>query len=133
MFVCNLILPRLILSNYGSAYNGMVSSITQFLNLVSLLRLGVAGAVRASLYKPLAEKNKEKTGKIVKASQLFMKRICADHVHLCLSIPPNEKVSDVVGYIKCELPVNLRLKSIYQHKYWIFCGNIGEPVVVNTH
>ena len=19
------------------------------------------------------------------------------------------------------------------HKYWIFCGNIGEPVVVNTH
>ena len=75
VFVCNLILPRLILSNYGSAYNGMVSSITQFLNLVSLLRLGVAGAVRASLYKPLAEKNKEKTSKIVKASQLFMKRI----------------------------------------------------------
>ena len=33
----------------------------------------------------------------------------------------------------CKLPVNLRLKSIYQHKYWIFFGNIGEPVVVNTH
>ena len=26
--------------------------------------------------------------------------VCADHVHLCLSIPPSEKVSDVVGYIK---------------------------------
>ena len=25
---------------------------------------------------------------------------CADHVHLGLSIPPSEKVSDVVGYIK---------------------------------
>ena len=25
--------------------------------------------------------------------------VCADHVHLCLSIPPSEKVSDVVGYI----------------------------------
>ena len=35
--------------------------------------------------------------------------------------------------ISCELPVNLRLKSIYPHKYWIFCGNIGEPVVVNMH
>ena len=34
---------------------------------------------------------------------------------------------------KCELPVNLRLKSIHPHKYWIFCGNIGEAVVVNTH
>jgi len=27
----------------------------------------------------------------------------------------------------------LAIKSIYPHKYWIFCGNIGEPVVVNTH
>ena len=26
--------------------------------------------------------------------------VCSDHVHLCLSIPPSEKVSDVVGYIK---------------------------------
>lgn len=26
--------------------------------------------------------------------------MCSDHVHLCLSIPPSEKVSDVVGYIK---------------------------------
>lgn len=26
--------------------------------------------------------------------------ICADHVHLCLSIPPSEKVCDVVAYIK---------------------------------
>ena len=33
----------------------------------------------------------------------------------------------------CELPVNLRLKSIHPHKYWIFRGNIGEAVVVNTH
>ena len=26
--------------------------------------------------------------------------VCANRVHLCLSIPPSEKVSDVVGYIK---------------------------------
>ncbi len=25
--------------------------------------------------------------------------VCADHVHLCLSIPLSEKVSDVVGYM----------------------------------
>ena len=40
---------------------------------------------------------------------------------------------DIEKALKCELPVNLRLKSIYPHKYWIFYGNIGEPVVVNTH
>lgn len=26
--------------------------------------------------------------------------VCADHVHLYLSIPPSEKVSDIVGYLK---------------------------------
>ena len=35
--------------------------------------------------------------------------------------------------VVCKLPMNLRLKSIYPHKYWIFCGNIDEPVVVNMH
>ena len=39
----------------------------------------------------------------------------------------------VFGTQLCKLPVNLRLKSIYPHKYWIFCENIDEPVVVNTH
>ncbi|MGN0267982.1 MAG: IS200/IS605 family transposase, partial [Lachnospiraceae bacterium] len=26
--------------------------------------------------------------------------VCADHVHLCLNIPPSEKVCDVVAYLK---------------------------------
>ena len=36
VFICNLILPRLIISTYGSAYNGLISSVTQFLNFVSI-------------------------------------------------------------------------------------------------
>lgn len=34
--------------------------------------------------------------------------VCADHVHLCLSIPPSEKVSDVVGYIKGKSALMIR-------------------------
>ena len=26
--------------------------------------------------------------------------MCADHVHLCISIPPKQSVSDFVGYLK---------------------------------
>lgn len=26
--------------------------------------------------------------------------VCADHVHLCISIPPKQSVSDFVGYLK---------------------------------
>ena len=55
--VCSFILPRLILSSFGSTYNGITSSITQFLSCVVLLRAGIGGVTRAALYKPLAEKD----------------------------------------------------------------------------
>ena len=74
-FISNLILPRLIITRYGSAYNGMVSSITQFLGFISILRLGIAGATRVSLYKSLAEEDNIATSAIVNASEQIMKRI----------------------------------------------------------
>ena len=53
--ICGFILPRLILSAFGSKYNGLTTSITQFLGAAVLLRSGLGGATRAALYKPLAE------------------------------------------------------------------------------
>ena len=74
-FICSLILPRLILKAYGSEYNGIVSSITQFLNFISILRLGVAGSTRVELYKSLAEDDTERTSGIIVATEKFMRKI----------------------------------------------------------
>lgn len=74
-FVCGLIIPRLILSNYGSAYNGIASSITQFFGMISILRLGVAGATRVALYKTLAANDIEGTSAIVRATEKYMRKI----------------------------------------------------------
>lgn len=74
-FVCGLILPRLILSHFGSTYNGITSSITQFLSLVSILRLGVAGATRVALYRTLAADDTVGTSAIVKATEKYMRKI----------------------------------------------------------
>ena len=41
--ICGLILPRFILAAFGSSYNGMISSITQFLDYISILTLGISG------------------------------------------------------------------------------------------
>lgn len=73
--ICGLIVPRLILSHFGSSYNGITSSITQFLSCVALLRAGVFGVTRAALYKPLAEKNLTEISAIVNATERFMRRI----------------------------------------------------------
>lgn len=75
--ICGLILPRLILSRFGSSYNGITSSITQFLQVVILLRAGVGGVTRAALYKPLADKNYHEISAIIRATEIFMRKVAA--------------------------------------------------------
>lgn len=73
--VCGFILPRLIIGNYGSSVYGLISSITQFLGVISLLELGMGAVVPASLYKPLAEKDSEGISRIVISSERFYRKI----------------------------------------------------------
>lgn len=73
--IAGFILPRLILGAYGSNVNGLVNSITQFLGVITLLDLGVGAVVKSSLYKPLAENNKELISKIYVSASKFFKRL----------------------------------------------------------
>lgn len=73
--ICGLILPRLILEAFGSSYNGVTSSITQFISCVALMRSGIGGVTRAALYKPLAEKDDAAISSVVAAMQRFMRRV----------------------------------------------------------
>ena len=73
--ICGFIVPRLILGAFGSAYNGITSSITQFLSCVVLFKTSIAGVTRAALYKPLSEKNERDISGIFNATQQFMRKI----------------------------------------------------------
>ena len=71
--ICGLITPRLMLRAFGSAYNGVISSATQLMSVISILTLGIAGAVRAELYPALAYNDHKKMSEIMKAAN--------DHMH----------------------------------------------------
>ena len=73
--VSGFIIPRLLLSTFGSEVNGLVSSINQFLNYITLIEGGLTGVITASLYKPLLNKDKTKIEKIVKATYNFYRKI----------------------------------------------------------
>lgn len=75
--VCSFILPRLILTHFGSAYNGITSSITQFISCVALLKSGIGSVTRASLYKPLANHDSYGISEVVNATEQFMRKIAA--------------------------------------------------------
>lgn len=69
--ICSFILPRVFLSEYGSAVNGLVSSITQYLAVISLTDMGITVVVQSSLYKPLAEKDNDTISRILVSAQKF--------------------------------------------------------------
>lgn len=69
------IIPKIILTYFGSNVNGLVSSISKFLGYISLLEGGVTGVIMSSLYKPLVEKDNNKISAIIKTADDFYKKI----------------------------------------------------------
>lgn len=74
-FVCGLVFPRLVLESYGSAYNGVIQTIIQFVGYISILTMGVAGPTRVAIYKALADKDDHKVNAVLKANDLFMRKV----------------------------------------------------------
>lgn len=73
--ISGFIIPKLILSAFGSEVNGLVSSINQFLNYIYLIEGGVTGVMMASLYKPLYENDNHKISSIFVTMSNFFKKI----------------------------------------------------------
>lgn len=70
-----LIVPKLILDTFGSEINGLVTSVTQFLNYISLLEGGIGSVILANLYKPLANHDTAKVSAILVAANNFFKKL----------------------------------------------------------
>lgn len=73
--VQGLILPRLILSFFGSDVNGLISSITQFLGFISLLEGGLGAVVLAELYRPIEERDESRVRRILESCQAFFNHL----------------------------------------------------------
>jgi len=75
IIVYGFVVPKIIITNFGSNVNGLISSITQFLGYIALLESGFGPVVKATLYKPISKKNREEIALILKASEKFFRNI----------------------------------------------------------
>lgn len=73
--ICGFFVTRLIIVNYGSDVNGLITSITRFLAFITLLESGVALVIRAALYKPIASNDKNTIEMILKTSEKFFRKL----------------------------------------------------------
>lgn len=65
------IVPKVMLTTYGSEVNGLITSISQLIMYMTLIEAGVSGATVFSLYKPIADNNTTQINKILVASRNF--------------------------------------------------------------
>ncbi len=75
VIVSGFIIPRLILSRFGSEVNGLVQSVTNFLGVIAYLELGVGAVVQSALYKPLADCDNNMVSKIYVSASKFFKNL----------------------------------------------------------
>ena len=75
VLVCGFILPRYILAYFGSDINGLVTSMTRFLSVISFLELGIGPVIQSNLYKPLANNDADMISKIVVSAEKFYRKI----------------------------------------------------------
>lgn len=73
--ISGFIIPRLILSKFGSNVNGLIASLTQVLNYINLLEGGLSSVIMASLYVPLYDKNKKMISSVVVTTIHFFRKI----------------------------------------------------------
>lgn len=73
--ISGFIIPKIILSYFGSEVNGLVSSINQFLSYISLIEGGITGVVAANLYRPIVDKDDNKLSSVIVSAQKFFKKI----------------------------------------------------------
>lgn len=72
--ITGFILPPLIVANYGSAINGLISTIKQIVSYAQTTGAGIASASTYVMYKPIAEKKYKKLSGIFNATRdMFIK------------------------------------------------------------
>ena len=69
-----LMLPRLFIGMYGSAVNGLVNSISQFVSYINLVEAGISASAIVALYRPLAERNTLQRNRILASTKKFYGR-----------------------------------------------------------
>lgn len=69
------IVPRVILTHYGSDTNGLTNTISQIFTYMALLQAGVSQAAKNALYRPIQNKDRHKISVVLSSAKIYYKRI----------------------------------------------------------
>lgn len=123
--VSGMLLPSAIILNYGSAINGLVCSLQQIIQHLTLLEGGLAGAAVFALYKPLADNDSVQVSRILTSARKQYSRIGKVFIVLilALSVIYPRLIADVgyprwvVSALFCLIGINGATQFLYIGKF----------------
>ena len=72
--VLGVVLPKLVMTSYGSEVNGLLSSVTNIYAYIAIVESGIAAASCQALYNPIAENAKDKINRVLSATHRYYRR-----------------------------------------------------------
>ncbi len=72
-----IIVPRMLIMNYGSEVNGLFSSVNNLFTYVALLEAGLGAATVQALYQPVASGNRDEISAILSATKQYYRKVSA--------------------------------------------------------
>ena len=86
-----LIVPRIMITNYGSDTNGLTNTLTQIFSYIALLESGIGQSTRNALYKPITENDRDGVCKILSVSRKYYWKITKYYAAIQrLSVQPEQ-------------------------------------------
>lgn len=80
VLILGIVIPRIMIVNYGSDINGLITTVSQIFVYMALLESGIGQAALNALYKPLAEKDKYSVSYVASIAQSYYRRITRYYV-----------------------------------------------------
>lgn len=74
-FVCGLIIPKMMITAFGSTSYGVTASVANFLAYVTLLEGGIGAVTRSALYRAFAHKSDSEVSSIITETKGLYRRI----------------------------------------------------------
>lgn len=81
-----LVLPRIILTSWGSEYNGLINSVTTIMRYLSLLEAGINTSTLQALYKSIGENDRHQTSVIIRSAKQYYHNVSVIYTALVFLI-----------------------------------------------
>lgn len=137
--ILGIVIPRMLIVNFGSETNGLISSVGQIFIYFALFEAGVGTAALIALYGPVAKDDKKTINEILSATSFFYKRtgifyligIVAFAIIYPLVVPSGINNVTVVSIIILTGIVGV-INYFFQGKYCILLQAEGKSYIITN-